>query len=70
MPSPLPPLGRRPTARGLIAAGLLAAGLLAASAVPRLQAASAKDLPDPAVAETPAGSPVATATAVLAGGCF
>ncbi len=70
MPSPLHPLPHRATTGGLIAAALLAAGLLAAAAVPRLQAASAKDLPDPAVAETPAGRPTATATAVLAGGCF
>ncbi len=66
MPSPLPPLARRAAAGGLIAAGLLAAGFLAASAVPRLQAASARDLPNPVLAESPAG----TATAVLAGGCF
>ncbi|WP_254975307.1 peptide-methionine (S)-S-oxide reductase MsrA [Cyanobium sp. Lug-B] len=70
MPSPLPPLARRAAAGGLIAAGLLAAGFLAASAVPRLQAASARDLPNPVLAESPAGTPAGTATAVLAGGCF
>ncbi|WP_254217216.1 peptide-methionine (S)-S-oxide reductase MsrA [Synechococcus sp. CCY 9618] len=70
MPSPLQPLARRAAAGGLITAGLLAAGLLAAAVVPRLQAASAKDLPDPAVVETSAGGSTATATAVLAGGCF
>jgi len=70
MPSPRHPLPHRATTGGLIASGVLAAGLLAAAALPRQQAASAKDLPDPAVAETPAGSPAATATAVLAGGCF
>ncbi|MCP9932764.1 peptide-methionine (S)-S-oxide reductase MsrA [Cyanobium sp. Candia 9D4] len=61
MPSPLPPLARRAAAGGLIAAGLLAAGFLAASAM---------DLPNPVLAESPAGTPAGTATAVLAGGCF
>ncbi|WP_094585152.1 peptide-methionine (S)-S-oxide reductase MsrA [Synechococcus sp. BO 8801] len=70
MPSPLQPLFRRAATGGLIAVGLLAAGLLAASGVPRLQAASAKDLPDPTVAKPPASRPNATATAVLTGGCF
>jgi peptide-methionine (S)-S-oxide reductase len=70
MPSPLQPLFRRAATGGLIAVGLLAAGLLAASGVPRLQSASAKDLPDPDEAETHTGGPTATATAVLAGGCF